>query len=222
MLDYWSSDMLPMARTDLARRVGLQVTRIQGIVLMSTPMSDDPFHFPEESGVDVITCPMCGHRLVSTMTECPACGERISSGAERTTPTYALYSNGTIVLATFLGSLIAGGLLLAINLRRLGHSNTARNVLVLSVTFMVGFFAFMSLLPDDLNIPNLLFTIPQMFAIHWAAKKFQGSALEEHTTAGGRTASTWGAVGIAVGIAILLAGLLVAIGLAIEFLTGGL
>lgn len=190
---------------------------------MSDAMSDDPFHFPEESKVNVVTCPMCGHSSVSTMTECPACGERIPSGDERTTPTYALYTHGAIVLATFLGSLLAGGLLLAINLRRLGHFNKARNVLVLSVIVMVGFVVLVSQLPDDLNIPNLLFAIPQMFAIYWTAKMSQGSALQEHIAAGGRTASTWRAVGIAVGIAILLAGLSLAIVvLASEFLPGGL
>ncbi len=55
-----------------------------------------------------------------------------------TRPQYRLYSQAAIDLATVLGTLVVGSLLLAANLRHLGDRNAARNTIILG---LVGSFS---------------------------------------------------------------------------------
>ena len=57
----------------------------------------------------------------------------------RLRPQYKLYSLAAIDLATFFGSALAGAFLLTGNFRRLGNSDSARNVLFLGLAVFFGF-----------------------------------------------------------------------------------
>jgi len=108
----------------------------------------------------------------------------------------ALYSARSVVLATFLGSLLAGGVLLAVNYRRLGRPGAALRAIIGALFGEAALLALALALPADLHIPNIAFTVAQMFLMSYLAKLLQGEALRTHVASGGPVASGWAAAGI--------------------------
>jgi hypothetical protein len=109
---------------------------------------------------------------------------------------YELYSVRAILLATFLGSTLAGGILMAIDYRRLMKSGAARNCVVIAILAQVPIFGLIFMLPD--NVPAALVAVPQLVAMYYIANGLLGSALRAHQQAGGQEASLWKAAGIGV------------------------
>jgi tetratricopeptide (TPR) repeat protein len=128
-------------------------------------------------------------------------------------PPYKVYSVRSIVLATVLGSPIAGGILMAINYKRLRRPAAAVHSVVWTVVFTTAIIAVGMILPDNLHIPNASFVVPQIFAMYGLAKSLQGPAIEAHQRLGGSLASAWGAAGIGVLIAVLVLGAIFGIAL---------
>jgi hypothetical protein len=118
-----------------------------------------------------------------------------------TSPQYRLYSKGEIVLATFLGSYLAGGILMAIDYRRLERSSTAWLCLTSAVIGQLVLFVVIEVLPD--NIPSMMFLGSQLLLMYVIADRALGSALQAHYRAGGRDESTWKAVGIGLACCLL-------------------
>ena len=114
------------------------------------------------------------------------------------TPRFALFDAGSVWLATFLGSPLAGGALMAINDRRMGKdfSRPALNAAgIAALTFLVAF-----------TMPGWAatgVTIGSIFAMKAMAESMQGAAVNEHVRLGGRKDSRWTAAGI--GLVFLLA-----------------
>ena len=82
-------------------------------------------------------------------------------------PQYKLYSLAAIDLATFLGSLVAGSLLLAANFRNFGNHDSSRNAIVLGLTAFAAFaFAIFHLPPALEELPTgpflLLLPVPKL------------------------------------------------------------
>jgi putative Ca2+/H+ antiporter (TMEM165/GDT1 family) len=107
-----------------------------------------------------------------------------------------LYSPGHVAWATFLGSPIAGCVLLAMNYRRLGDMTAAITALVsgfivTSLTLVIAFF-----LPD--NFPSSILSMVSTATMYQVAKSLQNNAYERHLAKGGSKASTWGATGVGV------------------------
>ena len=113
-------------------------------------------------------------------------------------PQYKLYSQTGIDLATVLGTLVAGSLLLAANLRHLGDRNAARNTIILG---LVGSFslvwAVFRLPPAFDAVPGGVFLLLQVGAIHAYGKWKQAEALQHHQESAGVFHSKWRAAGIA-------------------------
>jgi len=105
-----------------------------------------------------------------------------------------LYDSNSIILATFLGSPLAGGWLMALNYRRLGQRGTFRTCIIFSVLGTIALFAVAALLPN--KIPGAPIAIASIFAMG-AIAKLQSSELDEHTRVrGGQIASRWKAAGV--------------------------
>lgn len=119
-------------------------------------------------------------------------------------PEYKLYSVGGIALATFLGSLLAGGILLAMNLFRLRRAMAGWWILAAGAVCTVAVLAIGFLMPDDVNIPNSFFVIPQLVLAYFAANRLVGDAIRRHQQVGGKMASLWAATGIGVLVAVIL------------------
>jgi hypothetical protein len=117
---------------------------------------------------------------------------------DQSRPSYKLYSVRSIVLATFLGSPLAGGIVMALNYRRLGLPAKAMHSAIWSAVATAALIAIAIGMPDDIKIPNMLFLIAQVLAMFIVATKLQGANLSSHQFHGGRLASAWGAAGIAI------------------------
>ena len=114
---------------------------------------------------------------------------------------YRLYSPSSVVLATFLGTPIAGGQLLWENYKRLGNPRMGRTVWMwcslASLVLIGGLTALMMLAPDVVeSIPNVLLPALQCGAMAAVANRLQQSTVKAHKAAGGKLASGWRAAGV--------------------------
>ncbi len=133
-------------------------------------------------------------------------------------PDYKLYSAGSIALATFFGSPVAGGIVMAINYRRLGRLVAAVHAVVWTVVFSAAIITVAMVLPDDVHIPNSAFVVPQIVAMYFLAASLQGRDIEEHQRRGGLRASAWGAAGIGVLVGVVIVAILFGAGFAYAML----
>jgi hypothetical protein len=117
-------------------------------------------------------------------------------------PAFKLYGAGHIAWAVFLGSPLAGGVLLAVNYWRLRDTSSGWLALIASSVVTLALIAIGLWLPD--RFPSVIFPVIPAFAMWQAAKYVQGDRVEQHLARGGGIASSWGATGIGI-----LTGLLV-------------
>ena len=122
-------------------------------------------------------------------------------------PEYKLYPESAVTLATFLGSAIAGGIVLAIDLRRLGRPREAWRWL-LGTAFVTALLLTMALrLPEGL--PGGMLWLLVVLVMAAVGRSMLRRPLAEHRTAGGEIASLWGAAGVGLasvlGMIVLLA-----------------
>ncbi|MBU6238679.1 MAG: hypothetical protein KGQ51_12710 [Planctomycetes bacterium] len=122
---------------------------------------------------------------------------------------FALYSPGHIAWASFLGSPLAGGMLMALNYFRL-HKPLAGNVsLGVGLFLAIGLMVLSFFLPD--SFPNSVIPLAYTFGMYQATKLLQGDAFSEHLARGGRKGSGWVATGIGVICLIIFVALLFAV-----------
>jgi hypothetical protein len=117
-------------------------------------------------------------------------------------PSYPMYSAGQIAAATFLGSPIAGGWLLALNYKRLGEPRSARAAIGLSVLAMAALIASALVVLDramsSLGItPVVVMYVVYVVMMYWIAKSLQDAGYQRHLARLGRTASNLRVLGIA-------------------------
>jgi hypothetical protein len=111
-----------------------------------------------------------------------------------------LYSIGQITAATFVGSPLAGCLLLAHNYRVLRQSRAALYSLMCGVVATVIVFVGASWLPE--SFPNAALPVGYCFAIRQVSVYVQGASIADHLSAGGKK-GTW-AMTIGIGLASLV------------------
>jgi hypothetical protein len=110
-----------------------------------------------------------------------------------TPPAYRLYDVGAVALAAFLGSPLAGTVLIASNYRKLGQGGNAFLALVLGAAASVGEIYIGLTSTKSPAIATLV-----LFAATWfAAWEQQGSAIKTHVAWGGKLYSYWRAFGVA-------------------------
>jgi 4-amino-4-deoxy-L-arabinose transferase-like glycosyltransferase len=139
--------------------------------------------------------------------ESPRLPPELQPLAPATAPRFKLYSPGHMAWATFLGSPLAGCVLLAINYQRLGESTSAMAAVVAGsivtlATCTVGFF-----LPD--NFPSLVIPLALTFGMWAVGKALQRETVEQHLAKGGEKASAWGATGVGVVVLLLVIGAII-------------
>ncbi len=113
-------------------------------------------------------------------------------------PTFTLHPVRGVVWAAFWGSFLAGGIVMAINYWRMGRKPQALIMLVTAAVVTVFTFAIIIVLPEDTNIPNFVFAVPQVIAAAAAANALQGAQIRNHSRKGGKVASAWPSVGIGI------------------------
>ncbi|MCC2669400.1 MAG: hypothetical protein K0Q72_1871 [Armatimonadetes bacterium] len=122
--------------------------------------------------------------------------------------TYRLFDSGAVAIATFMGTPIAGSIVVALNYRRLGKRATAVKAVVCGVVATVLAMVIASLLPQGLSTG---FGLALLFSTSYMANVFQGTAIAEHKRQGGKIASRWYAFLIGLGIMALMVCVVVAL-----------
>lgn len=117
----------------------------------------------------------------------------ISSGASD----FELYKVSGVGIATFLGTPIAGGLLMSRNFKRLGNEAAARKTLILSVMGTIAVFVLAFFIPENIDVPGSALAAPQLVLMIMLTKQLQEKDIKQHEEAGGIMASNWKALGIA-------------------------
>jgi hypothetical protein len=112
-----------------------------------------------------------------------------------------LYSPGQVAGATFLGSPIAGALLIASNFRVLGAPRSQRNAIIAGVAATLACMGLSFILPK--HFPGVVIPIAYTIALRAIANGAQGDAYREHIASGGLKRSNGTVVGI--GLACLVA-----------------
>lgn len=121
-------------------------------------------------------------------------------------PPYALHSVDGIVLATLIGSVFAGNLVIAINFFRLGKKPAAITTTFLSIAGLVLILLVVGFRPKSLNISNVFVWICTSTVMFVIAKTLLGESIKSHSRSGGKIAPAWQCFGIG---SICLSGLIV-------------
>ena len=124
-------------------------------------------------------------------------------------PTYPLYDQQAVAGATFLGSPVAGSILLALNYRRLGRTGAAAMAITLGAlaTIVLMFIGFS--LPS--KAPRAIVAALPMLLMMMLAKKLQGPAVEAHKKAGGPPCPRLKAAGIGLACLAVVVGIAAAV-----------
>jgi len=126
-------------------------------------------------------------------------GANVSIPAEARPAALRLYSQWQVFVAAFIGSTLAGGVLLAINFKRLGQSRRAAAALGLGALALVVLFAVGAV--ADANNPGRSRTslpLASAFACYGIARGVQGQPYKLNVGNGGGRESWWKAIGWAV------------------------
>lgn len=124
---------------------------------------------------------------------------------------YTLFKVSGIGVATFFGTVLAGGYLMYRNFKNLGKHAEAKQALIWSVVAIFAVIAIAFVLPEDLSSPSIGLTAAQVVVMIHLAKKFFSDALADHELHGGRVASNWLAFCVALLVLLILFVALVAI-----------
>ncbi len=128
-------------------------------------------------------------------------------------PEEPLYSVWAVVLATFLGSPLAGGVLLSMNCRRLSQPHAVRDVFLWTGMLTVGSLLLSRMMPQEQGVMEALLVGLQVFIMYFLATRLQGRAISLHVQQGGALASYWSAIVIGIVCGLMLLWLLVGLGL---------
>jgi len=124
-------------------------------------------------------------------------------------PDYNLFSSGQIAVATVLGSVITGGLMLASNYAKLGEKKNVRR----SILFAVGAILLFSIIgvlmvinkmsdSDGKTITSML-NVVSIISFGLMLNRFQGTQYDNHIASGGGRASNWNVVAFVAVISVL-------------------
>ena len=118
-------------------------------------------------------------------------------------PAYTLFNAQSVGLATFLGAPIAGGILMAVNYRRLGKGSKAAAVVVIALLVTALALWLGSLMPQG---ASAAIALALFFGARSAAKALQGAAVEQHVRQGGKLGSRWAAAGLGIALLAIIVG----------------
>jgi hypothetical protein len=116
-----------------------------------------------------------------------------------------LYKINGIAIATFFGSVLAGGLLMAQNYKQLGKPDEAKKILIYSAIALIIIIALAFVVLDNWNVPAIVFTLPQWVGMQALAQGYQAKDIQAHEEAGGKLASNWKALGISLLVLLAIA-----------------
>ena len=130
-------------------------------------------------------------------------------------PTYKLYKDSHIGIATFLGGPLVGGYLAAENFKHIGQARGARNAWIIGVAATILVFSAVFFIPGIEHVPAYVIPLIYSTVTRVLIQKYQGPAIRAHAANGGQYYSGWRAAGISlIGVVLILAFLFAVIYLA--------
>ena len=118
-----------------------------------------------------------------------------------------LFTPTAVGIATFCGSMFAGGVVLALNYSRLNQKGLALQALLWSFLATVLFVSLIMFLPDFPG-DTIVYTGTQILVMYNLTLRLQGENLADHIHEGGKLASNWWGVLIGLLAAVVLFGAL--------------
>lgn len=134
-------------------------------------------------------------------------------------PDGRLYSAWQIALATWLGSPVAGCLLLARNYEVLEKKRAAWQTLMAGVAATALLFAIIFVLPENFSSGRCFAPVGGI-AMYQIAMQLQGTAIEEHLKAGGEKGSWPVTIFVGIVVAVIVLVLLVAVSMSLSMTFG--
>jgi len=113
-------------------------------------------------------------------------------------PTEKIYSEKAIRVGTFLGGPIVAGYFIAENFKVFGDFTKVRNTWIISIISTILIFSLIFMIPEDINIPNVLFPIIYMGIAAYFTKKYQEKDIAQHIENGGEEFNWWRTIGISI------------------------
>ena len=126
------------------------------------------------------------------------------SPSDHRRPGFKLYSQGGILLATALGSALAGAILLSQNFKRLGQPDSARNTIILGLVTLGAVLLAIFVEPQSVELPEVLYQVVQVGVVYLYVRWTQADILDEHGRIGGEYYSNWRAAGISIVVAAIV------------------
>ena len=124
-------------------------------------------------------------------------------------PTYRLFTPRAVAISSFIGSSVAGGIVMAINYYRVGKRGESAAAVIGSVLLLIVLAVGMAFAPQAESAPATLVGLVQATLMYVAAQSLQGTLLEKHVARGGPLESGWLGAGIGCLTGILLAVVLI-------------
>jgi len=109
-------------------------------------------------------------------------------------PVYKIHKEFSIQLATFLGGPLAGAYLIAENFKAFGDLAGVKKTWVIAITGTLLLMGAISMIPDEVNIPNIVYPISYVCFVSIMVSKFQRHQIQEHVQDGGETYRMWRAL----------------------------
>ena len=109
-------------------------------------------------------------------------------------PPYKLFSLAGVVIAAIFGSVLAGGIFMAINYDRLGKPKEAARTYW--ITFLVSVVALVIGIVLPQNVDPMVLSIPLLLGVWQAMKGYQLPLVNHHLAQQGKMESNWKAFGL--------------------------
>lgn len=113
-------------------------------------------------------------------------------------PTEKIYSERAISVGTFMGGPLVGGYLMAENFKVFGDSDKVKKTWIISILATIAVFGLIFLIPENINIPNVVFPLVYMGITGYLVKVYQEKNINEHTKNGGEQHSWWRIIAISI------------------------
>jgi hypothetical protein len=111
-------------------------------------------------------------------------------------PTEKIYSENAIRIGTFLGGPLVAGYFIAENFSVFNDFDKVKKTWIITVLSTIFIFGLIFLIPENINIPNIIFPIIYMSVASYLAKRFQEEKINEHKKNGGEEFGGWRTAGI--------------------------
>ena len=113
-------------------------------------------------------------------------------------PTGKIYNERAISVATFMGGPLVAGYLMSENFKVFGDSDKVKKTWIISILSTIFVFSLIFLIPENINIPNVIFPLVYMGITGYLTKIYQEQNIKTHINSGGEQYNWWRTIAISI------------------------